>query len=77
MNDQIVTIDPYGAAVDRLGPANDEQRTERKDQRRAERRASLRHAGLTVLADGIFGLGLLVGAVIGALNPDMVLGLIR
>lgn len=72
-----VTIDPHGLELDRLGPANAEQRTERKDRRRAERRASLRRVGLTILADGIFGLGLIVGAVIGSLNPDLVLGLLR
>lgn len=72
MNDQIITFDPHGADVDRLRPANAEQRAERKEQRRAERRASLRRVGLTVLIDGIFGLGLVVGAVVGALNPDMV-----
>lgn len=77
MNDLIVTIDPEGARVDRLGPANAEQRAECKEQRRTERRASLRRVGLTVLIDGIFGLGLVVGAVVGALNHDVILGWIR
>ncbi|MFJ9387751.1 hypothetical protein ACIRON_02955 [Nocardioides sp. NPDC101246] len=72
-----MTIDPLGSDVDRLGPANAEQRAERKEQRRAERRASLRRVGLTVLIDGIFGLGLVVGAVVGALNHDAILGWIR
>ena len=63
--------------VDYLGPANEEQRSERKDRRRAERRASLRDVGLTILADGIFGIGMLVGLVVGSLNPDLVLGVLR
>lgn len=62
--------------VDRLGPANEEQRTERKATRRAERRVALRRVATTVGIDAVFGLGMLVGLVVGSLNPDLVLGLL-
>lgn len=70
-----VTIDPVG--LDRLGPANEEQVSDRKKARRAARRAGLRRGLLTIGIDAVFGFGLVVGSVIGALNPDMVLGVLR
>jgi len=73
VNDYVFTIDP----VDHLGPANAEQRAERKERRRTERRASLRRVLITIGIDAVFGLGLIVGAVIGSLNPDLVTGVLR
>lgn len=66
---------PHG--VDYLGPANAEQRTERKEQRRAERRAALRHAGVMAAFYAVMAFGAVVGLIAGALNPDMVLAVFR
>lgn len=77
MKDQLVTIAPFGLEVDRLGPANEEQRTEQKATRRARRRAALRRVAVTVGIDAVFGLGMVAGLLVGSFNPDLVLGLLR
>lgn len=75
MMDQLVTIDPYGAEVDRLGPANAEQRAERKATRRKWWRRVLHvlhYVGVAlafVLVAVVFAVA---GAYYGASDPDAV-----
>lgn len=76
MKPETFTIDPFGLEVDRLGPANAEQRAERKATRRAERRAALYRVGMLALFYVVLAAGACIGLVLGALNPDLVLGVI-
>lgn len=62
--------------VDSLGPANAEQRAEKKAAARARRRAALRHVGLMAAFYAVMAFGAVAGLVFGALNPDMVLGVL-
>lgn len=75
MSEQIVTIDPYGE-VDRLGPANAEQRAEVRESWRTWFWGVVRQYVATT-AVVVVGLALIgIGAVIGAYQPDLVLGVI-
>lgn len=76
MNEQIITIDPYGAEVDRLGPANEEQRAEIRESWRTWFWGVVRQYAATA-AVVVVGLALMgIGAVIGAYQPDFVRGLL-
>lgn len=72
--DQIVTIDPYGAEVDRLGPANEEQRAD--EARDGWIRAALHWISTAALSALVLGTMVAVGLVIGAYKHGPILELL-
>lgn len=74
---------PLGAAyqcsqvvIDRLGPANEEQRAERKAAVREWIRGALHRAGVATLIVICFGIAVCVGGVIGAYKHGPILELL-
>lgn len=74
MNDQIVVIDPYGAELDHLGPANAEQRAD--DAGDGWIRAALHWISTAVLSALVLGVMVAVGLVIGAYEHEAILGML-
>lgn len=74
MSDQIVIIDPYGAEVDHLGPANAEQRADEAGD--GWIRAALHGISTTVLSVLVLGVMAAVGMVIGAYEHEAILGVL-
>lgn len=67
MNDHVYVIDPVGSEVDRLGPANAEQRAEVA----ASPGRKVLNAIVTAVAMTVVGLVLMgAGIYIGATDPD-------
>ncbi|MGH3475322.1 MAG: hypothetical protein ACRDQD_00630 [Nocardioidaceae bacterium] len=72
MKDQLVIIDPHGTELDRLGPANEEQRADVKATRRTQQRKVLRDWA-TVWGTVLIGGALIsIGTVLGnSLDADV------